>query len=161
MIAYMLNKIASIQFWWVDRTVKLDRDYKYLLEDSDIDAGGFRVELLKKPYQGIIVEYRNIKIEEDKYGTGLLLVDTNVVANPNNLNLKTKAFNKLVTNIVRLILIHSMKAIANEHRDVDFVEFDEERGVREEDPAVSEGRVSKRKPRKKAVRRNSKSHPKV
>jgi len=151
MIHYILDKIASVQFWWVSKTLKEDRDYKFCLDDNYGDR--FIVEILTGKYKGVRVEYSKLKVGELPGGGASLDFDTLVVMNPSNVNVTTKKFARKTSDIIRLILINSMK-VSNESREPDSVELDEERTIREEDPPVRKARVSNRKPRKKAVPRN-------
>jgi hypothetical protein len=159
-LAYMLNKIATLQFWWVDKTLKLDRDFRYSLDDA-LEEDAFTIEIISGKFAGVKIRYGQIKVREDSNGNAFIDVESTVVANPKSVNVKCKKFDRLCSNIVRLILLESIKVAANETRDVDFVEFDEERGVREEDDPLYQTRVPARKSRKSNVSGDSGVHSKV
>lgn len=164
-ITTMMNELlARLDFWWAKKTIKEGRDFGYNNEYWR-DSGALVIEVLKRPYDGVIVELSEFTVAEEN-GNGRIDFTTRVLYNKDEVNVSTKAFNKLITNIVRIVLIDSIeqvnaKELYNEDRDDDIVELDEERTVSTEVSAVPEKRVSKRKPRKKTVSRDSSVLPKV
>lgn len=152
MIGYSLDLLARLEFWWAKKTIKEDRDFRISLDECK--NGDFVVEILKGKYSGIKVMYGAISVREDPYGNGLLDINANVIYNPNSIK-PHKKLDRLITNIIRLILINSVK---NEIRNSDIDELDEERNIREEDPPVRQARVPSGKPRKKAVSRDKGTH---
>ena len=148
---------ARLSFWYVKRYYKLDKQYTFMHDVSKPDA--FAIRLLGK-FDGVIVEYDDIKISDD----GQLSFDYNVIANPNLKDTTKKSFLRFTTNVMRSIIINSIEMVEksqDENRKLDPVEPVEERIVHEESPAVSEERVPDRKPRKKAVRRSKKIRSEV
>jgi hypothetical protein len=148
---------ARFDFWYVKNFFKLDKQYTFMVDIAQPNA--IAVRLLKK-YDGVIVEYSNIEMSDDAQ----MSFDFNVIANPNLCNVESKAFKKFTGDVMRSILLiafEDAKKVNDENRNSDLVKFDAQRNVYEESVAVSEERVSNRKPRKKAVRRNQKVHPTV
>jgi hypothetical protein len=161
----MLNELlARLDFWWAKQTIKEGRDFGYNNEYFR-DSGSLVIEVLKAPYEGVIVELSEFRVGEEN-GNGRIDFSTRVLYNIEAADVSNNQFNKLITNIVRIILIDSVekvdaKELYNEDRDTDIVELDEERPVSTEVAAVPKKRVSKRKPRKKTVSRDSEVLPKV
>lgn len=141
-----LNLLAKYEFW---RATKLrdGKDWQFMLDISNPQA--FSIRILKKKWEGVIIEFTNLHMSDDAQMT----FDMDVIANPNLKNTDTNAFRKFTTDIIRSILVdsveHAKEVIKNENGTVDFVEPLEERIVHEEDDSVPEERVPKRKPRKK------------
>jgi len=150
--------IAKLQFWKSKNFIKLNRDYEFFLDLSNHEAMAIRI--LKK-YPGVIFEITNIHMEEDNQ----MSYDLSIVANPNLCDVESKRFKDFTTAIFRSILLDSIesakKGTLNENRDADLVEPDTERVFHEEDLALSEERLSERKPRKKNIRRNKRVRSKV
>lgn len=159
MINYLRDKVATFEFWIAKKTLKEGRDFEY--QPSD-DSGGFVVQVTKKgKYEGLIIGFSKFKVNEVD-GCGELTFDTKMISNPKNLDLADKNLVKLTSDIMRIVLVGSIEMVdKNELRKTDTVELDEERAVCEEDLAVPEARVSKRKSRKKAIPGNSGAHPEV
>ena len=150
--------IAKYEFWYARKFIKLDKHYTFFL-DLNGPPGSFAIKFLKK-YDGVIVEFANVKVGDD----GQLTFDYDVISNVNNCNVKSKSFTRFTSNVMRSILygaIENYKKEPNENRELDFVESDSERGIHEEVASVLEKRVSNRKPRKKTLRANKGVHPKV
>lgn len=148
---------ARFEFWYVKRYYKLDKQFTFMYDMSRPDA--FSVKFLGK-YEGVIVEYDNVKISDE----GQLNFDFSVIANPNLKNIEKKSFMRFTKNVMRSILISSIEMVENnrnETRKLDLVEPAKERSIHEEGTSVSEERVPNRKPRKKAVRRNKKVRSEV
>lgn len=149
--------VARINFWYVKKRYKLDREYQFYLDLNDVEA--YAVKLLRK-YPDTIIEYKNVKVDD----FGNLSFDFVVVANPRLHNTKSKGFQNFTSNVMRSIIINAIDSIEtniNEHRAINPDQFDQERVIHEESDPVLEARVSERKPRKKAVRRNKKLHSEV
>ena len=149
--------LAKLEFWYVRKFFKLDKQFTFMHDVSKPNA--LSVRFVGK-FEGVIVEYDNVKISDD----GQLHFDFNIIANPNLKNTGTASFLRFTKNVMRSIIINSIELAEkeqNEDRKFDLDEFDDERDLHEEGPAVSEERVPKRKPRKKAVRRNKAIHSKV
>ena len=148
---------AKAEFWYVRKFFKLDKQYTFMFDVGNPKS--IAVKLLGK-YDGVVIEYDNIKVGSENQ----LLFDTTLIANPNLKNVNTKSFTRFTTNVMRSIIINSIET-AEKHKDEDrnanFVESNDEREFYEEGSAVSESRVSDRKPRKKAVRGNKKVRSKV
>ena len=143
------NLLAKIQFWRA-KNLKLGKDYDFFLDLSNHEA--LAIKILKK-YPGVIIEYTNIQMSTDTE----MSYDLTVIANPNLHDTDSKKFQDFTMRIFRSILLGSIEHIEkdkNENRNTDTVESDSERSIHEEVVAVSEERVSDRKPRKKTVRRN-------
>ena len=156
------NKIqdlfAKYEFWYAKKFIKLDKHYTFFFDLSG-DSSTFAIKFLKK-YEGVIVEYANVKVGED----GLLTFDYDIISNVNNCNVKSWRFTRFTQSVMRSILygaIENDKREMNENRNTDPIESDSQREVHEEVVAISEERVSNRKPRKKTVRRNKAIHSKV
>lgn len=142
-----LNLIAKYEFWRATR-LRDGKDWQFMLDISNPQA--FSIRILKKKWEGVIVEYTNLHMGDDAQMT----FDMDVIANPNLKNTDTSAFRKFTTDIIRSILVDSVehaKEILNENRTFDSVEPFEERAIHEEDDSISEERVSKRKSRKKTI----------
>jgi len=150
--------IAKIEFWYVKKFLKVDKHYTFFLDIAG-ESGSFAIKYLKK-YNGVIVEFNNVKVGDG----GLLTFDYDIISNVNNCNVKTKKFDRFTTNVMRSILLGAIEnAIRepNEDRKSDLVESDSKRTVYEKDASISQKRVPQRKPRKKAVRGNKTVHSKV
>ena len=148
MIQYIQDKIASLQFWLASRRYQIDRDFKLVIEPNN----KIIVEILTGKFKSVRVEYSGLSMRSLGEG-GILSFDTIVVANPSAVNITTKRFQRTTTNILRLLILNSLK-VNDENRESDSFELDEERDFCEEDPPVRKARVSKRKPRKKAIQRD-------
>jgi hypothetical protein len=154
----ILDLIAKFEFWYAVKRIKLDEHYTFFFDLAG-EPGTFAVKLLRK-YDGVIVEYSNIRVDKDNQ----LNFDVDVVSNVNNCDTKSKAFNRFTSNIMRSIIHNSIETAErgkNENGNTDLVESDSERTIHEEVSAVSEKRVPERKPRKKTVRRNKAVHSQV
>ena len=150
--------IAKYEFWYARKFIKLDKHYTFFL-DLNGPPGSFAIKFLKK-YDGVIVEFANVKVGDD----GQMTFDYDVISNVNNCNVKSKGFERFTQNVMRSILygaIENYKKEPNENRELNPIELDSERDLHEEGSALSEERVSDRKPRKKTVRTNKRVHPKV
>lgn len=144
------NLIARLQFWWATKTLKEGKDFDLeLVRDS-----GVIVTLLRGRYKGIVFTFANMTIQEG----GLLDFTTGVMYNPNNEDVYGTKFNKIASNILRIILRDivrgSKRELLYEDREIDTSQSDEERDFHEESSPLLEKRVSKRKPRKKAASRD-------
>jgi hypothetical protein len=158
----MKNKLhdllASLEFWYAKRFIKLDKHYTFFL-DLNGTSNSFAVKYLKK-YNGVIIEFNNVKVGDN----GQMTFDYDIVSNVNNCDVKTKGFERFTQNVMRSILYGAIQNDVrdkNESRNTDSIEFDSERSVHEKGTSVSEKRISDRKPRKKTVRRNKKFHSKI
>jgi hypothetical protein len=143
---------AKILFWRAKKVAISERDFKFKLDLSRPNS--FSIEIISK-YPGVVVEYSNIGMGKNNY----LHFDTSIVANPNNINLEEKKFNKYLSYIMMSIIASSVKHDVrsdDEIGTIDSGELDEERDIFEESDPVYKARISKRKPRKKAVRGNKK-----
>lgn len=159
----MMNKIqdflAKVDFWYAKKFIRLDKEYTFHVDISNPTA--VSVKILRR-YPDVIVQYDNIRIDDDSQ----CLFDVNVISNPNNIDVESSRFYKFTSYVFRSILIGAINAIKNsgeynENRNAHLVKSDSERSIHEEVVAVSEERVSNRKPRKKAVRGNKTIHPEV
>ena len=152
------NLIAKLQFWYVKQFYKIEKQYTFFV-DLNGPPGSFAVKFLGK-YDGVIVEFTDVKVGDN----GLMTFDYDVISNVNNANVKSKSFDRFTSNVMRSILLsaidNAMKE-GNENRNTDLVESDAERVFHEEDSTILEERVSERKPRKKAVRRNQRVRSEV
>ena len=158
MIDTIQNLIAKLEFWYARNFIKLDKHYTFFF-DLNGPPESFAVRFLKK-YDGVIVEFANVKVG----GDGQLTFDYDVISNVNNCNVKSKSFIRFTSHVMRSILyeaIENYKKEPNETRELDLVESDSERSIHEEVAAVFEEGVSDRKPRKKTVRRNKKLHSEI
>ena len=158
----MMNKIqdliAKYEFWYARKFIKLDKHYTFFL-DLNGPPGSFVVKFLKK-YDGVIVEFANVKVGDD----GQMTFDYDIISNVNNCDVKSKSFIRFTSNVMRNILygaIENHVKGSNENRELDFVESDPERDFHEESVAVPKERISNRKPRKKIVRGNKRIRSKV
>lgn len=158
----VMNKIqdlaARYEFWYARKFIKLDKHYTFFV-DLNGPPGSFAIKFLKK-YDGVIVEFANVKVGDD----GQMTFDYDIISNVNNCNVKSKSFERFTQNVMRSILygaIENHKKESNENRNSDLVESNSQREVHEEVAPVSEKRVSNRKPRKKTVRRSKAVHSEV
>lgn len=164
-IITMMNELfARLEFWWAKKTIVEGKHFIFNKEYFK-DSGALVIEILKPPYEGLIVQLNEFTMNEEN-GNGRIDFSTRVLYNTHNVDFSTKHFNKLIANIVRLIIINSVervdtKDLDDENRDTNIVELDEERPVSAEVATIPEKRVSKRKPRKKNVSRDTELLPKV
>jgi len=150
--------IAKLEFWYVKKRFKINKQYTFFV-DLNGPPGSFAVKFLGK-YEGVIVEFNHIKVGDNN----LMTFDYDIISNVNNVNTKSKSFQRFTSNVIRSILLGAIDNIEkdlNENRNTDLVESDAERVFHEEDSAVSEERVPDRKPRKKGIRRNKGVHSEV
>ena len=150
--------IAKYEFWYARKFIQLDKHYTFFL-DLNGEPGSFAIKFLKK-YDGVIVEFTNVKVG----GDGQMTFDYDIISNVNNCNVKSKGFERFTQNVMRSILYGAIQndiREKNENRNSDSIELDSEREVYEEVPTVPQERVSNRKPRKKGIRRNKAVHSEV
>ena len=153
-----LDFLAKLEFWYAKNFIKLDKHYTFFV-DLNGEPGTFAIKFLKK-YNGVIVEYGDVKVG----GDGQMTFNFDVISNVNNCDVKSKSFMRFTTNVMHNILLNAIDNSVkdqNENGNTDTLESGTQRTVHEEVSAVSENRVSNRKPRKKAVRRNKTVHSKV
>ncbi len=158
MMSNLLNLLAKLEFWYARKFIKLDKHYTFFL-DLNGDPGSFAIKYLKK-YDGVIVEFNNVKVGDD----GQMTFDYDVISNVNNCNVKSKSFIRFTSNVMRSMIYNAVKNLEkdfNENRKLDFVESDSERAIHEEVSSISEERIPDRKSRKKTIRANKGIHPKV
>ena len=158
MMSKIQDLIAKLEFWYATKFIKLDKHYTFFV-DLNGEPGSFAIKYLKK-YDGVIVEFNNVKVN----GDGQLTFDYDVISNLNNCNVKSKRFARFTSHVMRNILhgaIENYVKDQNENRNVDTFEPYSEREVYEEESPLSQERLSDRKPRKKAVRANKRVHSKV
>ena len=150
--------IAKAEFWYVKKFFKVDKQYTFFV-DLNGPPGSFAVKFLGK-YDGVIVEFTDVKVTDE----GLMNFDYDIISNVNNVDTKSKSFQRFTSNVMRSILLsaidNAMKE-GNENRNTDLVESDAERVFHEEDLAISEERVPDRKSRKKSIRGNKAVRSKV
>jgi hypothetical protein len=152
------NLIAKLQFWYVKKFFKVDKQYTFFV-DLNGPPGSFAIKFLGK-YEGVIVEFTDVKVTDE----GLLNFDYDIISNVNNVNTKSKSFQRFTSNVMRSILmsaINNFEKDLNENGNTDPIKSDAERVFHEEDVAVSEERVPDRKSRKKSIRGNKGVYPKV
>ncbi len=150
--------IAKLEFWYVKKFFKVEKQYTFFV-DLNGPPGSFAVKFLGK-YDGVIVEFTDVKVTDE----GLMNFDYDIISNLNNADTKSKSFQRFTSNVMRSILMSAIdNAIKeeNENRNTDLVESDAERVFHEEDSALSEERVSNRKPRKKTIRGNKRIRSEV
>lgn len=150
--------IAKYQFWYATRYIKVDKHYTFFVDLAGKD-GSFAIKFLKK-YDGVIVEYSNVQVNND----GMLNFDFDIISNVNNCNLNTKRFVRFTQNVMRSIIYNAVENAMkedNENRNTDLVESGSQREVYEEVASISEERLPDRKSRKKTVRRNKSVHSEV
>lgn len=158
MMSKIQDLIAKLEFWYARKFIKLDKHYTFFV-DLNGEPGSFAIKFLKK-YDGVIVEYNNVKIGDD----GQLTFDYDIISNVNNCNVKSKSFIRFTSNVMRNIILSAVENYtkdSNENRELDLVELDSERDLYEEGAAVPEERVSDRKSRKKIIRGNQRVRSKV
>jgi hypothetical protein len=158
MMSNLLNLLAKLEFWYARKFIKLDKHYTFFL-DLNGDPGSFAIKYLKK-YDGVIVEFNNVKVGDD----GQLTFDYDIISNLNNCDVKSNSFARFTQNVMRSMIYNAIKNLEkdfNENGKLDLVESDSERDLYEEVSAISEEGVSDRKPRKKTLRANKGVHPKV
>ena len=153
----------KLQFWWAKTTIKDGRDF-----DLQMDEVGMLVTILRGKFKGVQYRYSPLKVLDDE---GLVDFRTHVEYLPYPIDPSDPKFEKLTTNILRILLTDAIPEtmaqakneaqVTNENRDTDTGEPLEERGFHEESTPLLEKRVSKRKPRKKTVSADSGVHPKV
>ena len=154
----IVDLIAKYEFWYATKFTKLDKHYTFFV-DLNGPPGSFAIKYLKK-YDGVIVEFNNVKVGDD----GQLTFDYDIISNLNNCDVKSNSFARFTSNVMRNILYSAIKNYekeSNENGKLDLVESDSERALHEEVTPVLEEGVSDRKPRKKTLRANKRIHPKV
>jgi hypothetical protein len=150
--------IAKLEFWYVKKFFKVDKQYTFFV-DLNGPPGSFAIKLLGK-YEGVIVEFTDVKVGDNN----LMNFNYDVISNVNNVNVKSKSFQRFTSNVMRSILLSAIENTmkeGNENRNTDLVESDAERSLHEKGASVFEERVPDRKPRKKSIRGNKGVHPKV
>ena len=155
----LIDLVAKIEFWYAKKFIKLDEHYTFFV-DLNGEKHTFATKYLKK-YRGVIIEFGNVTITGD---TNQMTFDYDIIANPNNCNVKTRGFERFTQNVMRNILYSAVQddiRDKNESRNTDPIEFDSERSIHEESTSVPKKRISNRKPRKKTVRRNKAVHSEI
>ena len=158
MMSKIQNLIANIEFWYARKFIKLDKHYTFFV-DLNGAPGSFAIKYLKK-YDGVIVEFNDVKVDD----SGQMTFDYDIISNVNNCDVKSKKFQRFTSNVMRNIIhgaIENLMKEDNENRNTDPVKSNSQRAFHEEVSAVSEKRVPDRKPRKKTVRRNKTVHSEV
>jgi hypothetical protein len=148
--------LAKFEFWSA-RKIQLNKHYEFMLDISQPES--MAVRILKK-YPGVIIEFSKINMETENN----ISYNFDIIANPNLCDVESNRFKRYTSAIFRSIILNSIENAVkekDENRNSDTFEFGEERAIHEEGAAVPKARVSNRKPRKKAVRRNKKVHPQV
>ena len=160
---------ASLEFWWARKKLKDGRDF-----ELQFDELGLLVTVLTGYYASVQFRFANMVVHEE----GLLDFSTVVVYNPQDADVTREDFVKLSNNILRIILDDAVRdtsklniakplaeetieQVIDENRNVDTGELNQERELHEEVSPLLEKRVSKRKPRKKAVPADSGSHSEI
>ena len=150
--------IAKLEFWYVKKFYKIEKQYTFFV-DLNGPPGSFAIKFLGK-YDGVIVEFTDVKVTDE----GLLNFDYDIISNVNNVNTKSKSFDRFTSNVMRSILISAINNFEkdlNENGNTDTVKSDAERIFHEEDVAISKERVPDRKSRKKSIRGNKGVRSKV
>lgn len=153
-ISWLSNFIAAVQFWWAKKRIKIDRDFMVKRGPQDTPI----VIITRGEFSGVSFSVSHVSLKEEQtieFCTTLLVV-------PDGVDITSNKLFKLTTNIFRILLNDIVaetptREVDNENRTDDTPEFDEEREVCEEVAPVPESRVSKRKPRKKALSDDRKS----
>lgn len=170
MKTWINQAIAKTQFWWAKKTIKEGVNFMFV-DDPTNKFDPFEspvVEILTGKFSGIRIKFEKMIITN--FEESLLEFQTVVVYNPDNIDVLNKKFEKLSTNILRIILANTVNCSAkdaiqglndNENRTPDTDEPYEKREFYEEVTPLLEKRVSKRNTRKKTVPRNSRLHSKV
>jgi hypothetical protein len=160
MLDKLRDKLTILKFWWAEKRIKEGRDYH-----PSIDELGLLVTILRGEFTGVEFRFGPICVKEDPTGTQLLEFNTVVVYNPTEADVLSKKFEKLTSDILRILLRSAIREteeqVIDENRNVDTGELAQERDIHEEVAPILEERVSKRKSRKKAVSADSGSHSEV
>lgn len=156
MLNKIKNRLALMQFWWAEKTIREGRDFEVVNDDL-----GAAITILKGNFSGVQFRFGPMRFVESR--ENLLEFNTVVVYNPLKADVLNPKFEKLTSNILRILLkeIVAEKQVIDENRNVDSGELAEERDFYEEVPPVLEERVSKRKSRKKNISADSGSHSEV
>ena len=155
--SWIEDKLADFQFWWARKTLKKDTDYK--LHDTPM----MEMEILRGRFKGVKIWFDDVILNEE----GLVDFCTVILENPNNLDVCTKKFVKLSTNLFRITLSEfvakpkNIDKVINESRTSDTDELDQEREFHEENSPLLEARILKRESRKKVVPADSGVHPEI
>lgn len=150
---------AKLEFWWAKKTIKDGRDFEVSMDDV-----GMLVHLTSGKFKGVKYRYSPLKVLDDE---GLVDFRTYVEYTPKNVDVTDPRFVTLTTMILRILLEEAIpekefeSQVIDENRDTDTGEPTQEREFHEESTPLLEKRVSKRKPRKKAVRTDSDLHTEV
>lgn len=156
LITSLQNEWATFRFWLATKRFQKDRDYVVHKDEDDIAL----IEILRGKFKGIKFAYGAMHLTEAD-GTGSLEFRTYVLYNPHDADITSKKFNKLTSNILRVLLQEVARESINEARENDSAESDEERGVREKSTPVLERRVSRGESRKESVSGDTELHPEI
>lgn len=161
----MNERIEKLKFWWARKTIKDGKTF-----DLSMDDVGMRVRILRGKFRGVEYRYSPLRVISDD---GLVDFSTYVEYTPKNVDVSDPKFAQLTTTILRILLEEAIpetasqaqkvieQQVIDEDRNTDTGELIEERNIHEESSALLEKRVSRRKPRKKAISANTESHTEI
>lgn len=149
-MGYIKNIFLRIYFWWIKKKFVLGVDFKYV--DDEATSKSIVILMLKNPLNGVKIEITGISLFETDDGGGELNYEVIILENPNNCDVNSPKFARTINDLMRVVVSTAAEVDKNDEiRALDSAQSNEERNIREEGSSVSQGRVSKRKPRKKTV----------
>ena len=160
----MMKFKEKFELWWARKTIKDGRDFEIQMDDV-----GMQITILTGKFQGVQYRYSPLRVVDNE---GLVDFSTYVEYAPKNVDVGDPRFAKLTTRILRILLEDAIPETAaqakqehaqviDENRETDTDSIDEGRDFHEESTPLLEKRVSKRKPRTKAISADSVAHPQV
>lgn len=136
LITWMLSKWASFRFWLASK--RLVPNKHYVIQRGENDR--VHIEMLRGKYRGVKFTFDNIQLNENE---PLIEFITIVKENPNWVDISSKRFDRLCSNIFRALL----REVLHETGTSYTFEFDEEREFYEESSPLLEKRILRRKSR--------------
>lgn len=161
LISSLRNEWANFRFWLARKRLQENIDYQIIV-DEEYD-GVMKVKLLRGKFKDVVFVFGQVEMREEEDGIGSLDFCTYVLDNPSGVDVTSKAFVNITSNLMRALLVRAFREESklDEIGKDDTVESDEERGIREESDPVLERRVSNRKSRAKTVSGDTGTHGKV
>lgn len=148
MLRFLSNALATFQFWYAKKTIRMDRDFSIVGTDDFIE-----IKIDTGKYKGTVFAIDSLKLEE-RGESAFLTYKISLSENPRSIDVNNKGLINYTNKIVRIILSESVEAEVKrdeQRRAFDSDESGEEREIREESPPVPKKRVPSRKPRAKTV----------
>lgn len=146
------NLFLRAYYWWVSKKYVVNKDFQYIDLPISFGKESIGILILRNPYKQVKLAIYNITLSENSDGSGQLNYEVTILENPNKMDLTVAKFDQMINDIMRVAISTAFEVDKNDEvRALDSAQSNEERNIREENPAVPEARVSKRKSRKKTV----------